>query len=74
MSINPFQPIPSSSEHSDEWEASIELPPLPDGRGRSVVVGLTLRDDGRGFTSLTYEVDGIHTEKFSPEVIAEIVS
>ncbi len=58
---HPFQKINEDSMHID-YEAAIDLPPL-DGKERSIVVRLSFDKERKSaYSSLTYEVDGSHTD------------
>lgn len=62
MSTNhPFHRVNESSDYTD-YESYIELPPI-DGKQRSIVVRLTFKHkENSAYSSLTYEVEGSHTD------------
>lgn len=57
---NPFHLIQDNCDYSD-YETYVELPTL--GKERSIVIRLSFNHkEGTGYSSLTYEVNGSHTE------------
>lgn len=58
---HPFQQVNEDSMHID-YEAYIDLPTL-DGKDRSIVVRLSFdKEKQSAYSTLTYEVDGSHTD------------
>ena len=75
---NPFESYGSDEDYID-YVTDIELPPLPNGDHRSIILRLTLdQEKGHAYPSLVYEVEGNHfeleaNEDFTPDLWREIV-
>lgn len=77
--MNPIEQLETSIENATRWEVPIELPPLPNGHGRSLVVEFYLDNAHKwAEAGLHYEVGGsvatlIRLEETPPSLVAELV-